>query len=207
MIGAIKKLLGKDPNADDPYWDAFLNRPLADPNNLVLDVIARSPGGGVFAPKTDVHDPKAMSGHIVELVRFFGASLAQVISTDPSLVEAANTPGEGITIPIDGEDMRRIYPNTVVVLTHWPYDPKRHPGMGGQLGRQRAAAAAFHLRSYIRELGYEAIFGRPTSLAIAAKAGLGTLNRDGQLVTREYGTQVAMETVVLTNLPMIPYQA
>jgi len=60
------------------------------------------------------------------------------------------------------------------------------------------------LANAIREIGYEAVFGTPTSPALAVNAGLGTLDASGRLVTSQFGRDVAMETVVLTNLPMVP---
>lgn len=200
----INKLLGKDPHKDDPYWDYFLNRPMADPKNLVLDVITKSPGGGLFGQKTDIHDPPAVAGHIVQLTQFFGASLVGVTTTDPSLVDLVVPTGQTEADLPPRNEIATIYPFTIVGLASWPYDAKEHAGMGGQLGRQKVAAAMFHLRSYIRELGYEAVFATPTSAQLAAKAGLGTVDRSGRLVTKEYGKDVVWETAVLTNLPMIP---
>ncbi len=196
MIGLVKKLLGKEEK--DPYWDYFLNRPLADPKNLVLDVITESPGGGVFHQKMDVHDPKAVAGHVVQLTQFFGADLVGIIATDPGLIKY-----EGASLP-PPEELVSVYPYTVVSLAHWEYDAEKNPGMGGQLGRQKVAAAHFHLRSWIREVGFEAVFAYPASMKIYEAAGLGTVGSNGRLRTKEYGDKVAVETLVLTNLTMVP---
>jgi len=204
VLNLVRKLFGRDPEKDDPYWDFFLNRPLADPKNLVLDVITKSPGGGLFHQKMDVHDPLAVSGHIVQLTKFFGASLVGIARTEPALVQLVVPAGQSEEDLPPPDQIANLYPLTVVSLAHWPYDPIKHRGMGGQLGRQKVAAANFHLRSYIREIGYEAVFGTPTSPALAVNAGLGTLDASGRLVTSQFGRDVAMETVVLTNLPMVP---
>jgi len=205
VTNLINKLLGKDPHKDDPYWEYFLNRPMADPKNLVMDVITKSPGGGLFGQKLDVHDPKAMAGHCVQLVKFFGADFGGIIRTDPNLVQIVVPDGISETdLLAPGQQLPDRYPYTIVSMVHWAFDAKQHPGMGGQLGRQKVAAANFHLRSYIREIGYEAIFATPVSNQLAVKAGLATLDGQGRITTSEFGRDVVWETVILTNLPMIP---
>ena len=196
MFGTlVKKLLKRD---DDPYWDTFINRPLADPKNLVLDVITGSPGGGVFTPKIDVHDTKAMAGHIVQLTKFFGADSVGVIATDPRWVREDEE-----KLPAPGE-IAAVYPYTIVSLAHWEYDAANNKGMGGQLGRQKVAAAHFHLRSYLREIGFDAVFAYPSTPQIFVAAGLATSVSGDRIITRQFGDKVATETLVLTNLPMIP---
>jgi len=61
----------------------------------------------------------------------------------------------------------------------------------------------FVLSSWIRELGFRAKVVRDDmSDVLAAKAGLGTLNSDGRLVTREFGANVYVADAVYTDLPL-----
>src|SRR5689334_1354651 len=62
----------------DPYWDDFLHRPPNDPRNVIAPVILNAPGGSRFPNITEIHDPSAMSGHLKELAKFFGADATGV---------------------------------------------------------------------------------------------------------------------------------
>src|SRR5260370_7945626 len=70
--------------SDDPYWDAFINRRPADPNNLVMHSFKQVEPGGVNPVKTEVHSPNVMSEHVKELAQFYGADLVGIVQLDPS---------------------------------------------------------------------------------------------------------------------------
>ena len=76
------------------------------------------------------------------------------------------------------------YPFAVVCAIATDYDPREAKGLGGQLAVQNGAVVNHHLRNYIRELGYRASIGGADPLAVAVAAGLGTLDRNGRLVTK-----------------------
>jgi len=61
----------------------------------------------------------------------------------------------------------------------------------------------FVLSSWIRELGFRATVVRDADTdALAAKAGLGTLNGQGRLVTSEFGAGVYVADAIYTDLPL-----
>jgi hypothetical protein len=61
----------------------------------------------------------------------------------------------------------------------------------------------FVLSSWIRELGFRATVVRDTDAeALAAQAGLGTLNNQGKLVAGQLGTGVYVADPIYTDLPL-----
>jgi hypothetical protein len=188
----------------DPYWDQFVNRPLTDPKNMVFDLITESPGGGVFAVKMDVHDPAAMSGHMVQLAKFWGAHVAGVAAADAAWFTGGPENGNGH----DGSIGK--IPNVVELRNAIVCGVRRDfganaLGIGGRRAEQKLAVANFHLRSYLREIGYQADLATPRSPAeAAAAAGLGTLSLNGHLSSPEHGDKLVLAQVVLTNLPLQP---
>jgi hypothetical protein len=200
VAGPLRKLFPER----DPYWDRFVNKPLADPRNLIVDLITTSSGGGVSAAKMDVHDPAAMSGHMLQLAEFWGADSAGVAATDAAWFLASE--------PADSEqnDHAEI---TAFVAEHRcaivcgirRVFEAAAQGMGGRLAEQKLAVANFNLRSYIREIGYAAEFATPLSVVDPAiAAGLGRLGGGGRFLAREGGAELVLGQVVVTNLPMEP---
>jgi hypothetical protein len=184
----------------DPYWDRFVNKPLADSKNLIVDLITSSPGGGVFAVKTEVHDPAAMTGHMLQLAKFWGADAAGVAMTDAGCL--AGSEFEGDRSPDELGRFAADHPYAIVCAVRRTFDAESQ-GMGGRLVEQKLAVANFNLRSYIREIGYAAEFVTPSSTSnTAISAGLGTLSSDGRFVAREGGGELVLGQVVVTNLPM-----
>jgi epoxyqueuosine reductase len=191
----------------DPYWDQFVNRPLADPKNMVFDLIAESPGGGVFAVKIDVHDSAAMTGHMVELARFWGADAAGVATVDASWFAAAAQNGNGHGESAATPPALHELPHAIVCGVRRDFDV-RALGMGGRRAEQKLAVANFHLRSYLREIGYQADFAAPGwPAAAAASAGLGTVNAAGKLISAQHGDRLVLGQIVLTNIPLQPSAA
>src|SRR5712691_8631541 len=69
----------------DPYWDAFINTPPADPNNVIPHAFSQVRDGETNPVRTEVHSPNVMSSHIKELGRFYGADLIGIVGlqSDP----------------------------------------------------------------------------------------------------------------------------
>jgi hypothetical protein len=202
----LRRLLPfRDP---DPYWNDFVNRPIVDQRNMVLDMIKRAPGGGIWATKMDVHDQDAMTGHMTQLAQFWGADLCGIIRTDPELIEPdhpSHEHPEG-TETLDGiegsQALAADLPYCIVVVFKRDF-PESAQGMAGRFAEQRLAVCNFNLRSYIREVGYNSEFATPKSGAkIAAKAGLGNVDGRGRLITKSYGDRVITGDVILTDMPM-----
>lgn len=163
---------------DDPYWDAFIHRAPADPNNVISHAFKQAKPGGVNPVKTEVHSPNVMSEHVKELARFYGADLVGIVQLDA---------GFGIVCAV-GTD----------------YDERTSPGVGGQTPAMKGLFAAFTLGAYIRELGYRADASEVDRERLAAAAGLGTLDDSGRLLVRQFGRNVHVADVMLTDLPLQP---
>lgn len=176
----------------DPYWDDFLHRPPADPRNVITSAILSAPAGSVFPHQTEVHDPAAMSGHIKELAKFFGADATGVSAPKGAGGNGASGEGEAG------------YPFAISCLVAAVEEVKEPAGIGGQFALQKCSVVHFNIAAYIRELGYRATVKTEDPDRYAAAAGLGTLDRDGRLVTKAHGRRVALSGVVLTDLPLVP---
>jgi len=167
----------------DPYWDAFINRPPADPNNMIPHAFSQLHDGETNPVRTTVHSPNVMASHIKELGRFYGADLIGVVAL------AAD---QGFAI---------------VTVLQADYDPRTSAGVGGQTPVLKGLFATFTLAAYIRELGYRAMrtfAPEDRGERLAAVAGLGELTGDGRLVTRRFGRGVYVAEVIFTDLPLQP---
>lgn len=175
----------------DLLWDHFINRAPADPKNNLTPALQGAQGGRVYPVKTEVSDPQAMSRQIKELGQWFGATLVGIAALQPSRLQ-----------PDGASDPQ--YPFAVVCAVATEYDPAEAKGLGGQLSVRDGALVNHHLRNYIRELGYRASIGGADSLALAVAAGLGTLDRNGRLVTSRRGAYIHVADAILTDLPLAP---
>jgi hypothetical protein len=186
-LGPLKiPWLGKDSREDDPYWDFFVNTPPADIANTVTEMIRSAPEGNVFPTKAELHTPEITSRHVKELAGYLGADLVAIAK-----LTAAN--GEL------GED----YPFAVICAVAAEYDPRTARGIGGQVPAQKGLFISFVLSAWIRELGFRATAApHPDAEKLAATAGLGRLNTEGQLVTPEHGTGIHVANVIRTDLPL-----
>jgi len=199
------RLLGGLGSGPDLYWDTFIRRTPADPGAL-LGPKLRAAGEGLVHPvKTEVHDPRAMTGHLRELSRFLGADLLGVAACTPEALVGLDgqAPGDSVA-PLPAGPWAVQFPFAVQVAIQWAYDRDRDRGVGGQWGDLKTAAIAFNMASYIRELGYRATATSLHSPALAAAAGLGSLTPAGKLKTPEFGDQVWLANLVLTDLPLEP---
>ena len=140
---------GRAPD-DDPYWDAFINRPPADPNNLIPHAFRAVKEGGVNPARTEVHSPNVMTRHVKELGRFYGADRVGIVERP------------GLDPPF-----------AIVCLLKADYDPRTARGIGGQVPALKAMFATSTLAAYIRELGYRAdCVELPEADDLARAAGL-----------------------------------
>ena len=188
LRGALR-LPGRSSADDDPYWEAFLNRPPADVRNSIPEIVAKATEGNVFPTRTELHSPNVTSAHVKELATYLGKSLtgiADLAKQDPSLVQD--------------------YPYAIVCAVRADYDPYEHQGVGGQTGVQHGQFVTYIVASWIREMGYRATIKLETTreqrehLAIAT--GVGTRDRNGRFTTPKYGTKVYIGDIIFTDLPM-----
>ena len=179
--------LGKDSYKKDPYWDFFINTPPADLANTVTEMIRKAPDGNVFPTKAELHTPEITSSHVKGMAEYFGAELVGIAKL-PSNLNQAET-----------------YPFAIICAVHADYDPRAALGIGGQVPVQNGLFITFVLSAWIRELGFRASAAPdPDADRLAAAARLGTLNRDGRLVTMKFGTNVHIANIIRTDLPLAP---
>lgn len=181
-LSSISRLGRKEHR--DPYWDHFIHTPPADRGNTVVDMIRRAPEGNVFPTKADMHTPEITSGHLKELAYYLGTDLVGIAG-------------------LGSADETREYPFAVICALRADYDPREAKGIGGQVPVQKGMFVTFVLSAWIRELGFHATAAtEPGAEALAAAAGLGTLDEQGRLVTKRFGTAVYVADVIRTDLPM-----
>jgi len=174
----------KRSRADDPYWESFINTPPGDPANSVPEIIRRAPAGNVFPTRTELHTPEITSRHVKEMARYLGADLVGIAA-------------------LKGDD--EPLPSAVVCAVRADHDPRTSAGLGGQVPVQNGLFVTFVLSAWIRELGFHAVSTRDARAEqLAARAGLGALGAEGELVTREFGAGVHVADVILTDLPLAP---
>jgi hypothetical protein len=185
-LGPITLPIGKKDHAGDPYWDFFINHAPSDINNTVTDLLKEAPEGLIFPTKADLHTPEITSDHLKQLALYLGAELFGIVKLEPGDNQ-------------DDED----FPCAVICVVHADQDPRTSPGFGGQTPVQNALYATFVLSAYMRELGYRATAAyHPEADRLAAKAGMGTLNGQGRLVTPKFGAGVHIGKLIRTDLPL-----
>jgi len=171
---------------DDPYWESFINKPFADLANSLPELIRNAPEGNIFPTKADIHTPEITSDHVKELARYLGADQVGIARLDRKEFDNA----EG-------------YSFAVICTVGAEVDPREAPGVGGQVPIQNGLFVTFVLSAWIRELGFRATAAAdPDAERLAAAAGLGTVNSDGRLVTKKFGTRVHVANVIRTDLPL-----
>jgi hypothetical protein len=182
----------KHSRKDDPYWDFFINTPPADLANTVTDLIRNAPDGNVFPTKADIHTPEITSGHVKEMAHYFGVDLVGIANLNSST-----------GVPERKSEAVADFPFAVVCAVRAEYDPRRAPGIGGQVPVQNGLFITFVLSAWIRELGFRATaIETADAEALAAQAGLGKINAEGRFVSEKFGAQVHVGPVIYTDLPL-----
>jgi hypothetical protein len=166
---------------DDPYWDFFINTPAADLENSAVEMMNRAPEGNIFPTRSELHTPEITSSHVKELGLYMGADIMGV----------ARLP--------EGSD----YPFGVITVVQADYDTRTARGIGGQTPTQNGLYVTFVMSAWIREMVYAATaVWDPDAEKLAAKAGLGTVNSNGRLVTPQFGENTHVAKVIKTDLPL-----
>jgi hypothetical protein len=179
---------------DDPYWDFFINAPPADLANTVTDLIRNAPEGNVFPTKADVHSPEITSSHVKEMARYLGADLVAI-----ARLETALRMGEGKAQGAGD------FPFAVLCAVRAEQDPRRSPGIGGQVPVQNGLFITFVLSAWIRELGFRATaVEMENAQSLAAQARLGRLDAAGRFISENFGAHVHLAPVICTDLPLAP---
>jgi len=190
LRGALQTPLRRLSGQNDPYWDAFINRPPNDVRNLMPEIIGRATEGNVFPTQAELHSPNVTSKHVKELTLYLRAQLVGIADLGKQAPEIA-----------------RGYPFAIVTGVRAEYDPYTSPGPGGQKPIQAGQFATFIVASWIRELGYRATMKIDVPRAerehLAVAAGLGNLNGDGKLTVPKYGTKVHVADIIFTDLPLM----
>ena len=167
----------------DPYWDIFMNRAPADPNNLPTEGIRRAKEGSVYPVQVETHTPPIMAQHLKDLAVFYGAHAV------------------GIVQRADASDG---LPYAVLCALRAPADPRTALGFGGQTPALFGAFVTFNLGSSIREFGFRCTkAGTDGAERLAVAAGLGTHSADGRVVHPTHGP-LYLADVLLTDLPIAP---
>ena len=189
LRGALR-LPGRSGSGDDPFWEAFINRPPADVLNSIPEIVAKAAEGSVFPTQSELHSPNVTSSHVKELATYLRRALTGIVDLtkqDPELAHG--------------------YPYGIVCAVRSEYDPYDHPGIGGQAGVQAGQFVTFVIAAWIRELGHRATIKIETTREqrqhLAVAAGLGTLNGDGRLTVSKHGTKIYVADIIFTDLPMV----
>jgi hypothetical protein len=189
VAGALRLPWGRSGAGDDPYWEAFLDRPPADIRNSIPEIVAKAAEGNVFPTQEELHSPNVTSAHVKELATYLGKSLtgiADLTRQDPELAHG--------------------YPFGIVCAVRSEYDPYEHPGVGGQTGVQHGQFVTFIVAAWIREMGFRATIKIETTREqrehLAISTGLGTRDRHGRFTTPKYGTKVHIADIIFTDLLM-----
>jgi len=189
--------LKRDSRKNDPYWDFFIKTPPADLANTVTELIRTAPPGNVFPTKADIHTPEITSSHVKGMAHYFGADLVGIVK-----LPANNPSPSPLPQAADGK-IEEQYPFAVVCVVRAEYDPRTAPGIGGQVPVQNGLFITFVLSAWIRELSFRAkVAPEINAEKLAATAGLGEINADGRLVTPQYGADVHVANIILTDLPL-----
>ena len=160
----------------------------------------RQKDGSPAAEQYAVDNPEQMAGFVKEAAIHFGAQLVGVTALsdehvfehyDASLYDSAIC--IAVSMDLDGMKYATTDKASTAVMD----------------GYSRAATASVELAKRIRALGWDALaasnVGADTAevlhLPLAVQAGLGQLGKHGSLITKEFGSNLRLATV-LTNLPL-----
>ncbi len=159
--------------------------------------------GAVSRDQQPVADTAKTSAQIKEVAQACGAVLVGITETrDEWYFEGFEPPFKyaiSVAVPMDREEMRYTPSERAMVEVFRIYE---------DVGR-----VAIHVAEHIRSLGYPARASTNISpgttevlhIPPAVEAGLGQLGKHGSIITRDYGANVRLATV-LTDLPLEPDQ-
>ncbi len=189
-LGSLRLPWRRSDNDDDPYWDAFINRPPADMLNMIPEIIGKAPEGNVFPTRAELHTPEITSSHVKELGLYLEAQLVGIVDLSKQDPELAHG-----------------FPFGIVCAVRAEHDPYTAPGVGGQVAVQAGQFVTFIVASWIREMGYRATMKievpREQRERLAVAAGLGTLNNQGRLTVPKHDTRIHVADVIFTDLPLV----
>lgn len=158
---------------------------------------ARLGTGRVKSQRIPVKDPARMAQEIKSTAYHFGAELVGITDvTDECIFEGERVPYRyaiSIAVPMDRARM----------LTA----PSEAANLAALQGYLDVGRVAIDVAAHIRHLGWDAkavttmASAEILHIPLAIKAGLGELGKSGVLITREFGANIRLATV-LTNLPM-----
>lgn len=188
-LGSLRLPWRRSGADDDPYWDAFINRPPADLRNVIPEIVGKAPEGNVFPTRSELHTPEVTSSHVKELGLYLAAILVGVVDLGKQDPELSHD-----------------FPFGIVCVVRAEYDPYDSPGVGGQAAVQAGQFVTFIMAAWIREMGFRASMKVETSREqrehLAIVAGLGARNGDGRLKVPKYGTKVHVADIIFTDLPL-----
>lgn len=188
-LGPIRVSWDRSGAEDDPYWDAFINRPPADLRNTIPEIIGKAAEGNIFPTQTELHSPKVTADHVKELAMYLNAQLVGVAD-----------------LSMQAPEIARGFPFGVVCAVRAEHDPYMSPGVGGQAPVMAGQFVTFIVASWIREMGFRATMKidvpREERERLAVAAGLGTLTPSGRLTVPKYGTKIHVADIIFTDLPM-----
>src|SRR5919112_37209 len=79
LRGSLRAPWRRSGAGDDPYWDAFINRPPADAKNTIPEIVGRAPEGNIFPTPTEPHSPNVTSAHVKELGQYLRAAAVGIV--------------------------------------------------------------------------------------------------------------------------------
>jgi hypothetical protein len=190
-------------------WDHFINRPPVDPNGDLVTALVGGREGRVFPVKSNEPDPVVMSENLKHLARWWGADLVGIVPLPPGHHQAVIPSGnagpedaQSDSQPDSGADDPAASWFVVVCALFSEYDPEVSKGVGGQFVRQRGAVVVQHLGAFIRETGFRASKAAFDPVPLAESAGLGKVDRQGNLKVDGKRGYVHLTQAVVTNLPL-----
>ena len=182
----------------------------------IAELVAKQRGNMMWshdqtgAPKLDVTDPAAMSRHIKNVARFFGADIIGICKLDRRWLYSHNHYADYGEIIYKEQHVPEEYQYAIVMGYEEDYEllkyfPTYLADAATSRGYARMAITNAHLAAFIRGLGYKVIDCTTNDVALsiplAMQAGLGQLGRNGLLVSREFGPRLRLSKL-LTDLPL-----
>ncbi len=186
-------------NKLERLYQAFL--PVSIPNFILRIYWMDRHRLGLVAPKKrKIDDPAAMSAEIKAVAKRHGAAAVGITHlTDDMCYRDFNIPYKyaiSVALPMDRETMLDT--------------PTNETGLHIQHTYKAVGEIAIKIAAEIRQMGWPARASTNISpdsyevlhIPVAVEAGVGTLGKHGSLITREFGSNVRLATV-LTDLPLV----